>query len=62
MIDEDPMTELNLLKVPTDAEAQYEAYLAMFTSLTKREATLDQKQELRDLLHLPPLTEERITP
>ena len=56
------MTELNLLKVPTDAEAQYDAYLAMFTSLTKREATLDQKQELRDLLHLPPLTEERITP
>jgi hypothetical protein len=57
LIHEDTMTELNLLKVPSAKEAAYEAYLAMFTSLTKREATLDQKQELRDLLHLPPLEE-----
>ena len=49
------MAELNLLKVPSAKEAAYEAYLAMFTSMTKREATHEEKEELRDLLHLPPL-------
>ena len=56
------MAELHLLKVPDTAEAQYQAYLDMFTALTKRQPTQADKNALRVLLHLPPLPEERIAP
>lgn len=51
------MADLNLLKVPDDPEAQYQALLAMFRKLTGREPTLEDKNTTRTDLGLPPLTE-----
>ena len=56
------MAELNLLKVPTDPEAQYEAMVSMFRRMTKREPNLDDKNQVRRELGLTPLPEERIAP
>ena len=47
------MTELHLLKVPTELEAQYQALLKMFTAITQREPTVDDKNAVRVDLGLP---------
>jgi hypothetical protein len=43
---------------PEEAEAQYEATLKHVRSQTQREPTLEDKNESRRILGLPPLPEE----
>lgn len=52
------MTELYLLKGPTEPEAEYEAILKLFRGLTNRELTLADKNAVRQDLGLPLLPEE----
>jgi len=47
------MTEPHLLKVPTELEAQYQALLKMFTAISQREPTVDDKNAVRVDLGLP---------
>jgi len=51
------MSKLHLLKVPADTEARCEATLKRVRALTAREPTLQDKNDCRRILGLPPLTE-----
>lgn len=56
------MSEFHPQKVPTDTEVRYETILMMMRAVTKREPTLQDKNDCRRQLGLPRLTEYKPPP